>query len=436
MKTVWILNHYAQEPSNPGGTRHWSLAHHLIPHGWRGVIIAGSVELNTGRDRLGIGERRRDEVVGGIPFVWLKVPRYHGNGAGRVMNMLAYAVRAVLVRPGGLIDPPDVVIGSSVHPLAALAGWVLARRHGVPFVFEVRDLWPQTLIDLGRISRTGLTAQGMRMLERFLYRRSDRIVALLPRAWEYIKEFGTPRDRVEWIPNGVEPGAEPTPLRRSGSAAFTFMYFGAHGDANGLDNLLRAMKLAQQDNSCADLRLRLIGDGPQKILLQQLAHDWDLRNVIFEDPIAKTAIPSLAAEADAFVFNLVNAPVFKFGISSNKLFDYLSAARPIVFCCDAGNNPVSESGAGVTVRPNDPKALLSAMRAIAEMPVAVRESMGRAGREWVVTNHAYATLAARLANVLCATVDERKPPKHSRARISPSARQSTQRRFQNRKATD
>jgi glycosyltransferase involved in cell wall biosynthesis len=407
MRTVWIFNHYAQEPSGPGGTRHWSIAEHLRKHGWNSVIVAGSVELNTGRQRLKPGESKRLEVFGLTPFLWLRVPPHEGNGIARIYNMICYSIRAALVSPSKGVPRPDAVIGSSVHPFAALAGWIQARRHGVPFIFEVRDLWPQTLIDLGRISPNGATAVTMRALERFLYRRSSKVVALLPRAWEYIEECGTPRDRVEWIPNGVEPGADPKPPRRTGTGACTFMYFGAHGDANGLDNLLRAMKLAQQDHLCAGLRLRLVGDGPQKPSLQQLARELKLRNVVFEGPVPKSAIPALAADADAFVFNLVNAPVFKFGISSNKLFDYLCAARPILFCCNAGNNPVSEAGAGITVQPDDPEALLGGMRAIAEMPDIIRETIGRAGREWVVANHSYAILAERLANVLGAVATER-----------------------------
>lgn len=410
MRTVWIFNHYAQEPSGPGGTRHWSIAEHLRDHGWTSLIVAGSVELNTGRQRLKPGESRGLDVFGSTPFLWLRVPPHEGNGIARIYNMVCYSIKAAFLRPGNGVQKPDVVIGSSVHPFAALAGWIQARRHGVPFIFEVRDLWPQTLIDLGRISPNGAMAVTMRALERFLYQRCSRVVALLPRAWEYIEDSGTPRDRVEWIPNGVEPGADPSPPKRPSNESCTFMYFGAHGDANGLDNVLRAMKLAQQDPRCAGLRLRLVGDGPRKGSLQQLAHELELRNVVFEGPVPKAAIPALAAEADAFVFNLVDAPVFKFGISSNKLFDYLCAARPIVFCCNAGNNPVSESGGGVTVPPDDPEALLDGMRTIAEMPDAIRESTGRAGREWVVANHSYATLANKLANVLDAVTTKPKTP--------------------------
>jgi glycosyltransferase involved in cell wall biosynthesis len=405
MKSVWILNHYAQEPSGPGGTRHWSLGEHLREHGWQALIVAASVELQTGRQRLADHESSRLEVFGTTPFLWLRVPTYRGNGGGRVANMAVYALRAAFVRPGPGIPRPDVVIGSSVHPLAALIGWVQARRHGVPFVFEVRDLWPQTLIDLGRITPRGATATAMRVLERFLYRRAARIVTLLPRAWEYVESAGVSRKRVEWIPNGVEPGTEP-PAAAPSTGTCTFMYFGAHGEANGLDNLLHAMGLAQADLDCANIRLRLVGDGPCKESLRALAADLGLTQVSFEPAVPKSAIPALAAQADAFVFNLVDAKVFRYGISSNKLFDYLCAARPIVFSCDAGNNPVSQSGAGVSVPPGNPPALLAGLRTIAGMSVEARARMGSAGRDWVKANHSWKMLSHRLARVLDAVSAE------------------------------
>jgi glycosyltransferase involved in cell wall biosynthesis len=131
-----------------------------------------------------------------------------------------------------------------------------------------------------------------------------------------------------------------------------------------------------------------------------LASELRLRNVSFEDPVPKLKVPALAAEADAFLFNIVDAPVFRFGISSNKLFDFLSARRPIVFCCDAGNDPVKEAGAGITVRPGDPHALLDGMRRVAALGTQERRALGDSGRRWVEANHSYALLARRLARML------------------------------------
>ncbi len=409
MKTVWLLNHYAQEPGGPGGTRHYSLAAGLRRHGWDCHIIAASVELNTGRQRLAAHERRRIDRFGEVPFVWLRTNAYHGNGIGRVVNMLGYTIRAILPAGTAGLPRPDVVIGSSVHPLAAWAGLVLARRHGVPFVFEVRDLWPQTLIDLGRISASNPAAVALRWMEKHLYRAAARIIVLLPGAKDYITPLGIPPAKIAWIPNGVDLAAFPSPPPASDRVKFTLMYFGAHGTANGLDNVLEAMARLRLRRLARPVCLRLVGDGPLKRDLVAQAKRLGLDDVSFEPPVAKASIPALCAEADAFVFNLVDAPVFKYGISSNKLFDFLAGARPILFCSNASNNPVAEADAGMTVAPGDPQALAEAIAELVAMPLDRRLEMGRNGRRYVESRHGYEALSASLARLL----DEVTAPAHA-----------------------
>lgn len=406
MKHVWILNHYAQEPGGAGGTRHFHLAEHLQAYGWQATVIAASVEHQSGHQRLVPGEKQRCDYFNGVPFLWVRTPQYQGNGGGRMRNMLAYT-RAVLQRgTTAKLPRPDVVIGSSVHPFAAVAGALLARRFKVPFIFEVRDLWPQTLVDMGRLQEGSFMTWALRKLERWLYRRAARTVVLLPRAWEYIVPLGIPKERVVWIPNGVDlslfPRSKAANTTNAGNNAdhFTLMYFGAHGQANGLDNVLRAMKHVQEQADGRHIRLRVIGDGPLKPSLVAQASQMGLTNVSFEPPVAKSQIPALAAEADAFVFNLIDAPVFKYGISSNKLFDFMAAERPVVFSCDSTNNPINDAQSGLTVKPGQPEALASAIFRIAATPPAGRQRMGRAGREYVEQNHGFEQLAGRLAEVL------------------------------------
>jgi glycosyltransferase involved in cell wall biosynthesis len=401
MPTVWILNHYAQEPGGPGGIRHFALAKHLRALGWNACIIAASVELNTGRQRLAPGENRRLESYDGVQFLWLKVPVYTGNGASRMVNMLAYALRALMPWNLRMLPRPQVVIGSSVHPFAAWAGARLARRHGVPFVFEVRDLWPQTLIDLGRLREGSLIARALRLLERHLYRCADRILILMPGATEYIEPLGISPKKIVWLPNGVDIEKFPYhPLTVRSDGAFTLMYFGAHGTANGLDNLIRAMAVLKERRASPAPVLRLIGNGPMKPSLRRLALDMQLDNVRFEDAVPKADIPAVAAQADAFVFNLVASPVFRYGISSNKLFDFMAAGRPVIFSCESVNNPVAEADAGITVPPDRPAHLADAIATIARMRPAERETMGMNARRYVERNHDYRSLAARLAGVL------------------------------------
>jgi glycosyltransferase involved in cell wall biosynthesis len=410
MKNVWILNHYALEPGGVGGTRHFQLADKLPSYGWQATIIAASIEYNSGRQRLASGELRRLEIKSGVSFLWIRTPTYEGNGFGRMLNMLLYTIRVLL--PGYIkgLPTPDVIIGSSVHPLAALAGSSLARRYRVPFIFEVRDLWPQTLIDMGHIKEGSFVTWTLRRLEQWLYRRASRIVVLLPRAVDYIVPLGIPAERVVWIPNGVDLSGypDPRPRQRNEDDPFVLMYFGAHGQANGLDNLLYAMKLVSDSVSPGMIKLRMVGDGPLKPDLIRLAEELALSNISFEPPVPKKMIPSLASAADAFVIPVPDIPrLYRYGISPNKLFDYLAAARPIVIALNAAYNPVEESGGGITVPPDNPEALAQAILEVSRMSEDDRYRMGCAGRCYVAENHCYNHLVRRLAATLDACVDKR-----------------------------
>lgn len=400
MKSVWILNHYAQEPGGPGGTRHYSLARALRQNGWSASLIAASTEHGTGRERLAQEESRRLDYYDEVPFLWLRTAAYAGNGTDRIKNMLGYTFAVLKSENVRGLRPPDIVVGSSVHPFAAWAGLRLARRYRVPFVFEVRDLWPQTLVDLGRLSDSHPMTLALRWLERYLYSQASKIIVLLPRAGEYIEPLGVPADKIVWVPNGIELDIFPVPTAKVPSDRFTLMYFGAHGTANGLDNVIKAMDEVRKMEPNNAIHLRIIGDGPLKADLIKLAKDLELSTVSFEAPVPKKQIAQLASEADAFVFNLIDAPVFKYGISSNKLFDFMACGRPVIFSCDAGNNPVETAGGGTTVAAGNPPALAQAMIDLANLSPDERQSMGEANRKHIEDHYEFKLLAARFAAAL------------------------------------
>ncbi len=402
MKRVWMLNHYALEPGGAGGTRHYSLSRHLPAHGWESTVVAASTLHPSGRQRLEPGETWRLERLGGVDFLWLRARSYSGNGRDRVLNMLDYTYQALRSPAVKALPRPDVVIGSSVHPLAAWAGYRLAKRHSVPFVFEVRDLWPQTLVDMGRLGDRSPMTHLLRRMERALYDASALVVTPLPRAADYIVPLGVPGEKVAWISNGVElQDAEPPPFPAREGRPFTLMYFGAHGGANALDTVLDAMALVERTPARPAIRLRLIGDGPLKPALIGRAAELGLANVSFEDPVPKERVPALAAEADAFVLSTLDLPkLYRYGISMNKLFDYFAAARPVILAAAAANDPVADAGAGPTVPPQQPERLARAILDLAAMPHAERVRMGQAGYRHALEHYSNAALARELARHL------------------------------------
>ncbi|WP_376790591.1 glycosyltransferase family 4 protein [Thermoflexus sp.] len=406
---LWIFNQYAHPPDLPGGTRHYDLSRELVKRGHRVAIFATSFHHYLHREtRLQPGEHWKVEDVDGIRFVWLRTPPYWRNDWRRVRNMVAFALQAwrlgrKLPKLAPDMGRPDVVIGSSPHLLTPLAAYWVAKHHRAKFIMEVRDLWPQTIIDMGELSERNPLTKLLQALERFLYHRAERIITLLPKAGEYIAAQGINKEKVVWIPNGVDLSRFQVRVesrsRGKGHEGLKVMYLGAHGQANALDVLLQAAKIVQ-DRGHREIHFILVGDGAEKPRLIQLAEKLHLRNVEFRDPVKKTEVPQTLQEADAFIFNLERVEVFKYGISPNKLFDYMASGRPVLFSVDAPNNPVEEARCGLTVPPRDPQALAEAVIALYEMPPEEREAMGRRGRSYVEKHHDIRGLADRLERTL------------------------------------
>lgn len=393
-----------------------------MARGHRVQIIAANFDYLSRRAiPLAPGKAWQHEVVDGVGFRWLRTPSYRDNTLARLWSMLAFAAQVWLETGLRDLERPDVIVGSSPHLFAAWAAQRLAARRRVPFVLEVRDLWPQTLVDLGQVSPRHPLVLTMLGIERYLYRQARRIVSLLPGAVEHLAAKGADPGKVVWIPNGVDlaavpapaapdpgsapPGAGP-PAPATAGAPFTVIYAGAHGLANHLDVILDAARLLQQQVGHEAIRFRLIGDGPEKPRLQQRARDEGIENVRFEPPVPKHSVYAAIQAAQACVVTLKESPLYRWGFSLNKLFDYLACGRPVVIGVRSPYNPVAEAGAGLTVAPEDPPALAAAVRQLAALPPAERANMGRQGRAYVESRHAVETMADRLEALLRACAQE------------------------------
>lgn len=399
---VWIVNQYACAPDQPGSTRHFALARELQAQGHEPLIIAGSFDHRMRCDtRLKPGERWREDAFSGVPLLWLKAPAYGNNPIARLWNMIVFAWIVWRGKYLQGVSAPDAIIGSSPSPFAAWAALALARRYKVPFVLEVRDIWPASLAALGSVSSLNPVIVLFGRLEWHLYRHAAVILSLLPGLTEHAVARGADPEKVIWLPNGVDL-AEAGPVRAPESdGPFRVMYAGAHGLANGLDTLIEvATCLEEMSDGAKDVVIELIGDGPHKTSLIEKVRGMGLDNVVFHEPVPKTEIFDHLARADAFVQILRRAKVFRSGVSPNKLYDYMAGGRPIIFAVEAANNPVAEAGAGVTVPPDDPWALAGAIRDLAAMPPEERQAMGQRGRQWVGENHSMGALGKKLSDIL------------------------------------
>jgi glycosyltransferase involved in cell wall biosynthesis len=395
---VWLVNHYALPPSEPGGTRHYALARKLIRSGHDVMVIASSFNHATGTQiSCTNGNLSTFAQFGEVPFLLLRVPAYRGNIA-RLWNMLLFAFEVWCGLGTRGMSKPDIVIGSSLTLFAAFAAARLARKFSVPFVLEIRDLWPQTLIDMG-MHRHHPAIVGFGIIERYLYRNSDKIITLLPNASEFIVPRGARSNDITWIPNGVEvelmpPSRIPTP-----HDVFTVMYAGSHGLSDALESVLDAAAILNKE-APGCFCFRFIGEGPNKHQLSRKAENEFITNVVFDDPVPRQEIYSKLREADAFIIATKKTDLYRYGISPNKLHEYMATARPTIFAGNSHNNPIAEAAAGITVPPEDPKAIAAAVKTLSTMSIDERWKMGLRAREYIEKHHSFAGLACRLEHVL------------------------------------
>ena len=406
---IWMLNHYAVTPDLPTGTRHFDFGMELSRRGHNITVFASGFhparstkKCPHNRDKYLV-----EEINNNFRFVWVKTFRYEKNDWRRVVNMLSYSRRVPKIVKSLNLTKPDIIIGSSVHLFAVLTGYLLSRKFGSYFIMEVRDLWPETLIDMG-VPRWHPFIVLLGLLERFLYKRADKIIVLPPKAHEYIESLGISSHKIRWVPNGVDLSKfninDQDDLNKSNNE-FVVMYVGALATANNLDVAIDSANILK--NNYSNIKFVFVGDGIEKLKLVQKAKLLKLDNVEFRNPVEKEEVPRLLRKADALFFNLPNLPVFKYGISSNKLFDYLASGKPIIFSCSSINNPVDEADAGITISPGNPQVLAEAVIKLHNIPAYKRQEMGKRGKDYVKKYHDIPVLVDSMEEVFKEALEEK-----------------------------
>ena len=377
---VLVLNHFAAPLGQPGGTRHVELFSKLS--GWDYLIVASDRNNQTG------------EVVPAEPgFRTVRTISYTSNGFRRILNWISYAVMAVLFSMR--LKKFDIVYASSPHLLTGLAGWMIAKLRRVPFVLEIRDLWPKILVDMGQMAERNPVYIVLVALEKFLYRQAEHIVVMAPGTQAELESRGISTNKISYIPNGTDPeDFKPSKSRdilrkKYGFTDTTLVYAGAHGPANGLDLLVDASIELDE----LPIHIVLVGSGVEKARLQGRVNDLGLTKFHFLDPVPKSEIPDLLSAADIGLHVLADVPLFQSAVSPNKIFDYMAAELPIITNCPGYvTDLVVKSDAGIGCQPND---LANAVKHMMNYPID-----GRCGRIWIEMNQTRSLMATKVLTVL------------------------------------
>lgn len=397
---IILINHYAGSNIHGMEFRPYYLAREWVKMGHNVTIIAASFShLRQKNPDISV---ITEEFIDGIRYIWLPVNKYQGNGVMRFKNMLAF-IYQLYKNLGKFIGlKPDVVIASSTYPLDSYPAYKLAKNTGAKFVFELHDLWPLSPMELGGMSKWHPFIMLMQKAEDFWCTHADKVVSILPKTEEYLRTRGLKDGKFCHIPNGIvlSDYDNVLPLKADyaerldklhNSGKFLIGFAGAHGIANALNVLLCAAEKLKNTNAY----FVLVGQGQEKENLKALAQKMKLDNVLFLDSIPKKMVPAFLNKMDVLYIGLQNQKLFKFGISPNKLMDYMMASKPILHSVTAGNDLVQEANCGISVPAEDVDAVADAIKKFMVMSKAELSALGKNGKEYVIKHHDYKVLAEK-----------------------------------------
>ena len=397
MRILFISHYFPPEVNAPASRTH-EHCQQWVEEGHDVTVITGVPNHPTGQ--LFGGYRNRfiqEESVDGIRVIrtWMLLTSNAGF-AKRILNFLLFALMSILA--SFKVRKPDVVIATSPQFFCGLAGAVTARLKRRPFVLEIRDLWPKSIVELDQISE-GPALNFLQWLERRMYQSADGIVVNTRAFVDHITQLGYPKDQIEIVYNGIDadrfkPQGPSNELRARFDleGRFTVGYLGTLGLAHGLGTLLETAENLRDQPEIAFL---LIGDGAEKKKLETLIKEKKLRNVRLLGLQPREMMPAWIATTDILLVCLRDLPVFETVIPS-KIFEFLAQERPVIVAARGEIRQMTEtSGVALTIDPEDPEALAHAIDEIRREPEAARERAEK-GRIWVEENFVRRDLASKM----------------------------------------
>jgi glycosyltransferase involved in cell wall biosynthesis len=368
---LFLTDNFPPETNAPA-SRTFEHASAWVRAGHTVTVVTCAPNFPRGEVHAGYRNRWRSrEVVDGIEVVrvWTYIAENKGF-ARRALDHVSFGVNGALA--GLFARRPDVVVATSPQFFTAVGGWTVGALRRIPFVFELRDLWPASIAAVGALE-PGVVLGSLERLERFLYRRATAVIAVSDAFRRDLVARGVEAEKVHVVTNGVDLSSyAPRPRDEDRAAAlglagrFVVGYLGTHGMAHALENVLDAADLLRGDDR---IRFLFVGDGAAKADLIREAQRRALRNVVFAPPVAKDAMPALWSVCDAALVHLKDAPVFETVIPS-KIFEAFGMGVPVLFAGRAGEGSeiVRRAAAGTCVAAEDPVALAIAVRALASNP--------------------------------------------------------------------
>lgn len=394
---IWIFNHHAQGPEIPGGTRHYDLAKQLVFYGHSVTIFAAGFHYTLLKETVEYDQDgKKIEDKDGVKFVWVKTYPYERNSIKRMINIVSYAWKLNFLIPNLGIDKPDIIIGSTVHPFASLVASKFAKKYKVPFVFEIRDLWPQTFIDMNLWAKDSIKSKVFKYIEKITVNRSDRVIVLSPLTIKYLaKEYNYDKDNILLLPNGINDNFI-IPISQEYDNKINITYLGGIDKVHGLEFLIDLAFSLKNEN----IDFNIYGDGKERKNLESMVNEKKLINIYFKGSVPKIEVPETLSKANLLFVSTSNV---LYG-SENKLYEYMATGKPIVVATvGEHNNPIKDIDCGLALdRENIDKASYDLINFIKNDKTNF-ENIGKNGQDYVKENRRMSILGKKL-ETLCKEV--------------------------------
>lgn len=397
---IWLMNHYATDMFRDKAGRHYWFAKKLEERGHTVTVFCASTYLNRSESINMNGQKWLVQKDGDTPFVFVETNVYKENGIDRIRNMITF-YRNLFSAARGYVkcsDKPDVIIASSVHPLTMVAGIKIAKKHKIPCICEVRDLWPEAIFSFGKARKKSFLGRILVTGEHWIYRKADALIFTKEGDSDYLKEQcwttaqGGDIDlkKCFYINNGVNLKAyqeqmstevldDPDLLDES---KFNVIYAGTVRPVNNVGNILDCAAILKAKPEYGDVQFLIYGDGSELEDLLRRAADEKLDNVKLKGFVARKYMPYVLNKSSV---NLLNYSQNQFnwsrGNSSNKLFEYMASGKPIISTVKMGYSIIDKYECGVELDFCTPQALAEAIIRIHDMPVQKRRQIGANARE-------------------------------------------------------
>jgi len=402
-KTLWIINEYAGSPYHGMGTRHYYLSKELLKLGWDVYIITASYSHLLYKYPE-VSKSFFLDKIDGVNYIWIKVNRYKSaHSIGRVLKWLAFSYQLNFLDIDKLkIQKPNFIIASCPELFHIMPAYRLSKKYDAKFIFEVRDIWPQSLIELNEISERNFLINIMKKVERFAINKSDMIISLLPLYNRYLKEKGFNKDFF-YLPNGFDFNSlniEPLPKEieeKIPKGKFIVAYTGTIGKANALEYLIDSAYKLKDYN---DIVFLIVGKGMEENNLKNKAKALGLNNVIFLPPVKKTQVQSVLKLIDVCYIGWERKNIYNYGISANKIFDYMYSAKPILHSYSGEGDLIKEASCGISVDAENPDTIANGILKLYNLSQEERKKLGENGKKFLMKYHNYEILAKKLERVL------------------------------------